>query len=213
MPTIFSGSFIVGSDVYNLDTTAINQDLRSYSGELLSSFDQSESTLIDCEVIALIRHNNKVIIPFRMGEGTMFMIKIWDMFFDRKVFYNGMSIIELADDYLVSDFVHDAPRMLTPADSLSFTRDQAKSATQRNKNVLMDRGINVDLNYVVTGDNEDDINKAKKLLEIGTFDYEFNSKIQNNGIFIHKIYNLSLSSLSVAGMIGGNRSGGSGGSG
>ncbi len=212
MPTIFSGSVVVGSDIYNIDTTTINKDLRSYSGELLSSFDQTESMLIDCEIIALIRHNNKVIIPFRMGEGTLFMIKIWDMFFDRKVFYNGMSIIELADDYLVNDFVHDAPRMTEPTDSLSFTRDQAKSAVQRNKDILISSGINVDLNYVITGEDADDRNKAKKLLEIGAFDYDFNSKIQNNSIFIHKIYNLSIMMVTPA-TIAGPIGGGSGGSG
>jgi hypothetical protein len=98
---------INGIDVYNLDTVAT--DLRSYSGELLSSFDQlteSPSSIYECEIISLIydSKNKKIIVPFRMGDYDSFMIKITDMFFDRKVFFNGLVVVEDADEFLQTSF-------------------------------------------------------------------------------------------------------------
>jgi len=196
---LYSGSFAIGSDVYNLDTPS--DDLRSFNGELISSFDQlgSSTALPECELIALIKTNNKVVVAFRLGSYDQFSIRIWDMFFDKKVFYNGFTTIDLRGDYLTTDFLTGAPLMSAPSDVLSFTRNQAKSGAQRNKDILKRNGINIDLNYVITGDDIDNKNKAKKLLEIGVFDYNFNSHIQQNTIFVHKIYGILLAA--AAGMV------------
>jgi hypothetical protein len=185
-PVLFSGSFAIGSDSYNLDTP--NKDLRSYSQELLSSFDQLGSTFPECEIIAMIKdERGKVIIVFRLSDFNNFLIKIFDTFYDRKVFYNGYSTIETANTFLVSDFVSSMPRTESPNDILSFTRNQAKEAVTRNKDTIKKYGINVDLNYSIFGTDEDCI-KAKKLLEIGAFDYNYNPNIQDDTIFVHKIY-------------------------
>jgi len=192
MPTLFSGSFSMGSDIYGIDTPS--EDLRSFSGELLSSFDQLDSALPECEIIALIKTANKVVIPFRMGNYDQFSIKIWDMFFDRKVFYNRA--IDARDNYLNTSFYilpdGKIAIMRDPSDTLSFTREQASIATQRNKDILNRNGINVDLNYVIIGDDVDNKNKAKRLLEIGAFDYDFNNNIQQDTMFVHKIYGMSI---------------------
>lgn len=197
-PVLFSASFAIDSDIFNIDT--LTKDLRSYSGELLSSFDQLVSTP-ECEIIALIKNpnTNTVVVVFRMGDFDQFSCKVYDMFFDRKVFWNGYSTLETADDFLKSTFVDEAPPMEEPTDTLSFTRDQAKQAVVRNKNLINSSGINTDLNYVIFGEADDKI-KATRLLEIGAFDYQYNPVIQNDNIFVHKIYGISISipSLSMA---------------
>jgi hypothetical protein len=190
-PVLFSGSFAIGSDAFDIDTPTT--DLRSYNGELLSSFDQVEATYPDCDILAVIKDDdsNKVIVVFRLGEDEEFKIKITDMFFDRKVFYNGFTTVELADEYLKSKFVDDESPMDSPSDFIYFSRLQALECAQRNKNVLVKNGINVDLNYVIV---EDDINKkltAQKLLQIGAVDYDYNEHIQSDSIYVHKIYSIT----------------------
>ncbi|MFA5174628.1 MAG: hypothetical protein WC438_05600 [Candidatus Pacearchaeota archaeon] len=184
--TLFSGSFAVGSDIYNLDTP--DKDLRSYTAELLSSFDQLSSMLSECEIIAMIKDNNgKVVIVFRMGDFNNFLIKVSDTFYDRKVFYSGYTTIETANSFLVSPFVDSIPRTDPPSDMLSFNREQAKEAAVRNKATMNKYGINIDLNYSIFGTDEERA-KAKRLLEIGVFDYNYNPHIQDDSIFVHKIY-------------------------
>jgi len=182
-PVTTSGSFAIGSDLFNLDT--LDKDLRSYSGELLSSFDQIESTYPECEILALIRDDNKVIIVFKLGMFDNFMIKIQDMFYDRKVFWNGFSAVEDAGDFLNTDFLVGSAPMMTPLNHLFFTRSKAIEGFNRNKALIINCGIN--LNYTIFGDRKDD---AKKLLEIGAFDYDYNELIQNDSIFVHKIFSI-----------------------
>lgn len=185
-PVLFSGSFAIGSDSYNLDTPL--KDLRSYSGELLNSFDQLSSTFPECEIVAMIRDDrNKVIIVFRMSNFNNFQIKVFDTFYDRKVFYNGYSTTETANSFLNSPFVASMTRDDPPSDILSFTRDQAKEALIRHKETIKKYGINVDLNYSIFGTDDERI-AAKKLLELGVFDYNYNPDIQDDSIFVHKIY-------------------------
>lgn len=190
-PVLFSGSFAIGSDIFNIDT--LDKDLRSYNGELLNTFDQITSTFLDCEIIALIndKATNKVVIVFRMDNFDQFMIKVTDVFFDRKVFYNGFVVVEHADDYLRSPIVDSLARMSEPSDSISFTRDQARDAATRNKKIIKNSGINMDLNYTIFGEPADRT-KAARLLEIGAFDYSFNSSIQTDNIYVHKVYGIDI---------------------
>lgn len=208
MTTLFSGSISIGSDIYNLDTPS--DDLRSFSGELLSSFDQFDSTFQECEIIATIKDDrNKVIIVFRMSNFNNFLIKVFDTFYDRKVFYNGYSTIETANSFLNSPFVNSMNVSDPPSDILSFTRSQAQEALIRQKEVIKKYGINTDLKYSIFGADDDRI-VAKKMLELGAFDYDYNADIQNDSIFVHKIYATDLVSVSSGGIVGsGNSTSGS----
>lgn len=191
-PVLFSGSFSIGSDSYNIDT--FDKDLRSYNSELLSSFDQISFPFTECEIISLIKNEqNKVIIVFRLGEFDNFMIKIFDMFYDRKVFYNGYSTIDSSNLFLNSPFVSSMSRTDPPSDFLAFNRNQAKEAVVRNKDTIEKYGINIGLKYSIFG-SDSEIARATKLLEIGAFDYNYNPNIQNDTIFIHKIFGIDLAS-------------------
>ncbi len=200
MPTLFSGSISAGADVYNIDTPS--EDLRSFSGELLSSFDQLDSTFPECEIIATIKDDrNKVIIVFRMSGFNNFLIKIFDAFYDRKVFYNGYSTIETSNSFLNSPFIASMNRSDPPNNILSFTRDQAREALVRQKEVIKKYGINTDLKYSIFGTAEDRIT-AKKMLELGVFDYDYNANIQSDTIFVHKIYGTDLLPMIGASIVG-----------
>jgi hypothetical protein len=193
-PVLFSGSFAIGSDTFNLDTP--EKDLRSYSAELLSSFDQLASSFTECEIITVILdpQTGKVVIPFRLGIGNQFMIKMSDMFYDRKVFYNGFSTIDSAHNFINTSFKVNMTAFDPPSDILLFSREQAKEATIRNKNLLSEYGINTSLNFTIFGEDEDKI-KAKKLLEVGVFDYGYNSFLQDDSIYVHKIYCVDVTAI------------------
>lgn len=189
---VMSGSILgVGSDLYNLDSDLT--DMRSYYGELLTTFDQLESSGLELEIVALLhdKRRQKIVIPFRLSTFDQFFIKIYDMFYDRKVFYNGFSIVEEADQYL-NTYMYSDTLMTEPSRALFFSRDKAIECHRRNFDFLSSYGIK-DLNLVVLSDSDSKRQTATKLLQMGCVEYDYNSNIMSDTIFVHKIFALNFS--------------------
>jgi len=192
---ITKDGLVLGNDIYNLDN--IYKDLRSYNGELLNSFDQVE-TVNECELIAIIhdKENDKILIPFMMKNFSLFYVKVFDMFYDRNLFLKESTVrpSQQTIDYLWTDFYSsDATKIVNDfkgSQALQITRTDAKIFADKNKDVLKRNGIDIGLTYTIFGDSDEIRDKAKQYLEIGCFEHEYNEFVQDDNVFIYKIYPL-----------------------